>query len=74
MKFDSAYENLQPQILDDLADVVIDILAKKLPSDVTFPALKLDTVSSKIKLVPIPKDIFEEDIKESKYDEVSGEY
>jgi len=74
MKFDSSYESIQPHILDDLTEVVIDIMAKKLPSDVAFPALKLDTVSSKVKLIPIPKDIFEDDIKESRYDEVSGEY
>jgi len=40
--------------------MIIDILSKKLPSEVSFNNAKLEQVISKIKLVPIPKHIHEQ--------------
>jgi len=39
---------------------LVDILAKKLPQDVSFNASKVDAVINKIKLVPIPPHIFDQ--------------
>ena len=37
--------------------IILDILTKKLPTEVNFNAIKLDAAAHKIKLVPIPKTI-----------------
>ena len=39
---------------------IVDILAKKLPADITFNPTKLDSVIHKIKLIPFPQGVFDE--------------
>ena len=41
---------------------IIDILSKKLPSDVNINAQKLEQIVNKIKLIPIPKNLNTEDV------------
>lgn len=48
---------------------IFDILSKKLPQEVNFNNSKLESVISRIKLVSIPKHIFEEPVSEEHYDE-----
>jgi hypothetical protein len=51
-------------ILQDMLSNLVDILAKKLPADISFNPSKLDSVIHKIKLVPIPKGVYEQDVEE----------
>jgi hypothetical protein len=47
-------------LIAQLQNMIIDILSKKLPSDVSFNNAKLEQVISKIKLLPVPKHIHEQ--------------
>jgi hypothetical protein len=57
------------ELLKTMLCNLVDILAKKLPPEVNFNNSKLESVISRIKLVPIPKHIFEEPVIEDRYDE-----
>lgn len=41
---------------------IVDILSKKLPLEINFSPTKLDSLVLKIKLVPIPNDVVQDDI------------
>jgi hypothetical protein len=47
-------------LIAQIQNMIIDILSKKLPSDVSFNNAKLEQVISKVKLLPIPKHIHEQ--------------
>ena len=48
-------EVFDQEIANHLISSIIDILSKKLPQDVNFNNAKLESVVSKIRLVPVPK-------------------
>lgn len=56
-----AFSRFNYQLLNDTLSNIVDILAKKLPQEVSFNPTKLDAVIHRIKLVPIPKTVIEED-------------
>ena len=56
-----AHRGLSKQI-DTILDFMIEILAKRVPSDKA--TVKIDAIHSKVKLVPLPEDIINEDFKE----------
>jgi len=60
-------EDISYDFLKNLISNIVDIITKRLPSEVNFNPTKLDSVIHKIKLVPIPKSIVEEDVTESSY-------
>jgi hypothetical protein len=54
-------------------DILVDIAAKKIPSEINFAATKIDSVASKIKLVPVPKQIQETEVSEMVWDDAAGQ-
>jgi hypothetical protein len=61
-------EVFDQEIANHLISSIIDILSKKLPQDVNFNNAKLESVVSKIRLVPVPKAIVERSVLESVLD------
>lgn len=47
------------EMLEDLITIIVDIICKKIPSEININPNKLDMIVNKIKLVPIPRDIVE---------------
>ena len=55
-------EVFDQEIANHLISSIIDILSKKLPQDVNFNNAKLESVVSKIRLVPVPKAIVDRSV------------
>ena len=72
---DSRYHGLvgYEQYAQHLISVIIDIAAKKLPSDLPYSNKQLDQIIQKIKFVPIPKNIVDEDVYKEEQVDVDGE-
>jgi hypothetical protein len=54
---DEPQEGFSFDILRDLLHAIVDVLSKKLPQDVNFNPQKLEQLTHKIKLIPIPKTV-----------------
>lgn len=61
---DESYQtpDFNSELISILLSDIIDILSKKLPTEINFNNSKLDAIISKIKLVPIPRSIVEESV------------
>ena len=53
------YSYASSTMLSTVLKVIVDILSKKLPADVNFNNAKLEQVVSKIKLITVPKTVYE---------------
>lgn len=54
-------DQISSELFEDFHHVLTSILTKRLPADINFSSSKLDTVAHKIKLVPIPKTIADDE-------------
>jgi hypothetical protein len=61
-----SFSRFSYDILSDTLSNIVDILAKKLPQEVNFNPAKLEAVIHKIKLVPIPRTVVEEDFADER--------
>jgi len=55
-----------------LLEMLVDIAAKKIPSEVNFAATKVDSVAQKVRLVAVPKHVQETEVGETVWDEAAG--
>ena len=58
--------------MTSLFDILVDIAAKKIPSEINFAATKVDSVASKIKMVAVPKQVVETEVSELAWDDAAG--